>query len=156
MSCSRVSLVCVALAFAAPAHAQKTPASASKTQASGDQAQANLPPAEDDNKISPDQLPPDEDKSKAQPEEYKFNPLQSKKDVTVGEFYFRKGDFKAAAGRFREATKWNDGNAEAWLRLGDAEDKMKDAKAAKEAWEKYLQLSPTAKNAAEVRKKLGK
>ena len=59
------------------------------------------------------------------PKEYSFNPVQSKKEVTVGEFYFKKGDFKAAAGRFREATKWNDGNAEAWLRLGDAEEKLK-------------------------------
>ncbi|HEY3826148.1 MAG TPA: hypothetical protein VGL82_16395 [Bryobacteraceae bacterium] len=149
MSCRRVSLIWVALAFATLAHAQQTPVPASKNQ-----AQADLPPAEDD-KISPDQLPPEEDKAKVQ-QEYKFNPLQSRKDVTIGEFYFKKGDFKAAAGRFREATRWNDGNAEAWLRLGDSEDKMKDGKAAKEAWEKYLQLSPEAKNAAEVRKKLGR
>ena len=33
---------------------------------------------------------------------------------------------------------------------------MHDAKAAKEAWEKYLQLAPEAKNAAEVKKKLAK
>ena len=115
--------------------------------------QANLPPEE--GQISPDQLPPEEDKAKIE-QKYSFNPLQSKKDVTVGEFYFKKGDLKAAAARFREATKWNDGNAEAWLRLGDAEDKMKDAKAAHEAWEKYLQLAPEAKNTAEVRKKLEK
>jgi tetratricopeptide (TPR) repeat protein len=101
------------------------------------------------------QLPPEEDKTQI-PKEYSFNPVQSKKEVTVGEFYFKKRDFKAAMGRFREATKWNDGNAEAWLRLGDAADKMKDVKAAREAWEKYLQLAPDAKNAAEVRKRLGK
>jgi tetratricopeptide (TPR) repeat protein len=101
------------------------------------------------------QLPPEEDKTQI-PKEYSFNPVQSKKELTVGEFYFKKRDFKAAAGRFREATKWNDGNAEAWLRLGDAEERMKDPKAAHEAWEKYLQLSPDAKNAAEVRRKLGK
>jgi tetratricopeptide (TPR) repeat protein len=112
------------------------------------QAPKDLPPEEN-------QLPPEEDKAKTQ-EEYSFNPLKSKKDVTVGEFYFKKSDYKAAAGRFREATKWNDGNAEAWLRLGDAEDKMHDAKAAREAWEKYLQLAPDAKNAGEVRKKLEK
>ena len=110
------------------------------------QAPKDLPPEEN-------QLPPEEDKAKL-PEEYSFNPLKSKKDVTVGEFYFKKSDFKAAAGRFREATKWNDSNAEAWLRLGDAEEKMHDSKAAREAWEKYLQLAPDAKNAAEVRKKL--
>jgi tetratricopeptide (TPR) repeat protein len=122
----------VALACAAAAQAPKDP-----------------PPPEEN------QLPPEEDKAKVQ-EEYSFNPLKSKKDVTVGEFYFKKNDFKAAAGRFREATKWNDGNAEAWLRLGDAEDKMHDAKAAREAWEKYLQLAPDAKNSAEVRKKIEK
>jgi outer membrane protein assembly factor BamD (BamD/ComL family) len=110
------------------------------------QAPKDLPPEDV-------QLPPEEDKAKIQ-QQYSFNPLQSQRDVTVGEFYFKKGDFKAAAGRFREATKWNDGNAEAWLRLGDAEYKMKDSKAAHEAWEKYLQLAPEAKNAAEVRKKL--
>lgn len=119
------------------------------TVAPAQQAQAPNPPVEEG------QLPPEEDNAKIQ-KQYSFNPLQSKKEVTVGEFYFKKGDFKAAAGRFREATKWNDGNAEAWLRLGDTEEKMKDAKAAHEAWEKYLQLAPEAKNAGEVRKKLEK
>jgi hypothetical protein len=33
---------------------------------------------------------------------------------------------------------------------------MHDAKAAREAWEKYLQLAPDAKNAADVRRKLDK
>ena len=101
------------------------------------------------------QLPPEEDKSDI-PKQYSFNPLQSRKEIAVGEFYFKKGDYKAAAGRFEEATKWNDGNAEAWLRLGEAQEKGKDSKAARDAYEKYLQLAPTAKNAAEVKKKLEK
>jgi tetratricopeptide (TPR) repeat protein len=101
------------------------------------------------------QLPPEEDKA-AIPEQYAFNPLKSKQEVSVGDFYFKKGDYKAAAGRFAEATKWNDGNADAWLRLGSAEEKMNDAKAAREAWEKYLKLASTGKNADEIRKKLGK
>jgi tetratricopeptide (TPR) repeat protein len=130
MSWRRVSLMWIVLASAAAAQAPKDP-----------------PPPEEN------QLPPEEDKAKIQ-EQYSFNPLKSNKDVSVGEFYFKKNDYKAAAGRFREATKWNDGNAEAWLRLGDAEEKMHDAKAAREAWEKYLMLAPDAKNSAEVRKKL--
>ena len=134
----------VAMAFAAVAWAQQAPPPKEPD---------GPPPAE--GQPPPDQPPPEEDKAKVQ-EEYSFNPLKSKKDVTVGEFYFKKNDFKAAAGRFREATKWNDGNAEAWLRLGDAEDKMHDAKAAREAWEKYLQVAPDAKNAAEVRRKIEK
>lgn len=102
------------------------------------------------------QLPPDEDKATPQPKQYAFNPVQSKKEVEIGEFYFKKGDYRAAAGRFTEATRWNTGNAMAWLRLGDAQERMKDAKAAQSAYEKYLQLAPEAKNAAEVRKKLEK
>jgi len=101
------------------------------------------------------QLPPEEDKA-AIPKQYSFNPLQSKKEVSVGEFYFKKGDYRAAAGRFTEATRWNDGNANAWLRLGDAEEKMNDSKATREAWEKFLQLNGKGKAAAEVQKKLEK
>ncbi len=101
------------------------------------------------------QLPPEEDAG-AVPKTYSFNPLQSKKEVTVGEFYLKKGDARAAAGRFREATKWNDGNADAWLRLAEAEEKNKDLKAAREAYEKYLQVAPDAKNASEVRKRIDK
>ncbi len=101
------------------------------------------------------QLPPEEDAG-AIPKTYTFNPLQSKKEVTVGEFYLKKGDARAAAGRFREATKWNDGNADAWLRLAEAEEKNKDLKAAREAYEKYLQVAPDAKNASEVRKRIEK
>ena len=101
------------------------------------------------------QLPPEEDAG-AVPKTYSFNPLQSKKEVTVGEFYLKKGDSRAAAGRFREATKWNDGNADAWLRLAEAEEKNKDLKTAREAYEKYLQVAPDAKNASEVRKRIEK
>jgi Flp pilus assembly protein TadD len=104
-----------------------------------------------------EEVPKEEDESLATTtEEYSFNPLQAEKDVRVGNYYFRKGSFRAAALRFRRATKWNEGNAEAWLRLGEAEEKQKDDKAAHEAYAKYLQLSPEANNAPEIRKKLEK
>jgi predicted Zn-dependent protease len=101
------------------------------------------------------ELPPDEDAVTA-PKEYAFNPVQSKREVEVGLQYFHKGNFKAAANRFTEATKWNDGNAEAWLRLAEAEEKEKNVKGEREALAKYLQLAPEAKNAGELKKKLAK
>ncbi|HZT28273.1 MAG TPA: tetratricopeptide repeat protein [Bryobacteraceae bacterium] len=102
-----------------------------------------------------EQAPPEEDESLAV-KEYSFNPLQATKELQIGNFYFKKGSYRAAAQRFREATKWNNGYAEAWLRLGEVEEKQKDSKAAKEAFSKYLELEPDAKNAAEIRKKLSK
>src|SRR5581483_12122945 len=50
--------------------------------------------------------PPDEDAA-ANAKVYSFNPLQAQKEMRTGEFYFKKGSYRAAATRFREATKWN-------------------------------------------------
>jgi Flp pilus assembly protein TadD len=100
-------------------------------------------------------LPPDED---AVPplEHHAFNPVESKKSLATGEFYFRKGNYRAAAERFRDATQWNEGNAEAWLRLGEAEEKREQVKLARDAYTKYLQLAGNTKAAADVKKRLEK
>ena len=77
-------------------------------------------------------------------------------DVAVGDYYFKQRNYRAAAGRYREATRWNERNAEAWLRLGEASEKAKDPAAAREAYTKYLALASDAKNAAEIRKRVQK
>ena len=97
--------------------------------------------------------PPEEDKSLSTPE-YGFNPVQAQKEIRTGDYYFKKGSYRAAAGRFEEATKWNSGEPEAWLRLGEAQEKLRDKKAAQEAYQKYLELAADAKNSDEIRKKL--
>lgn len=98
--------------------------------------------------------PPEEDASYL-PKEYAFNPIQAEKEMTVGAFYFKKGNYRAASRRFEEATKWNPGLAAAYLRLGEAQDRMKEKDAAREAYAKFLELAPDAKEAAQIRKKLG-
>ena len=100
------------------------------------------------------QEPAEEDKTLAPPKEYSFNPLQAESEIKTGEFYFKKGNFKAASLRFREATKWNPQSAQAYLRLGNSLEKAKDMKGAREAYTKYLELAPDAKNAPEIKKKL--
>lgn len=102
-----------------------------------------------------EQAPPEEDES-LKPKEYAFNPLEAEHDVKVGLFYFKKGDYKAAMNRFREATLWNPTLAEAFLRLGESEEKLNDKKGAKEAYAKYLELAPDAKDADAIKKKIGK
>lgn len=99
--------------------------------------------------------PPEEDESlKVEKKEYSFNPIQAAKEIQVGNYYFKKGSFRSARLRFEEATKWDANNAEAWARLGEACEKLKDAKGSKEAFEKYLELDPDGKYAAGARKKL--
>jgi Flp pilus assembly protein TadD len=105
-----------------------------------------------------EEVPPEEDTSLAT-DSYSFNPLQSKKDVQVGDEYAKKHNYHAAAGRYRSATKWDDGNPEAWLKLGETEEKLKDAEAARQAYAKYLEVatnSKDSKTAAEIRKRMEK
>jgi len=102
-----------------------------------------------------EQNPPEEDTaSSGEPKSYTFNPLQAEKELRVGNFYFKKGSYRAASLRFQEATRWHSGFAEAYRRLGDSEEKQKNFKTAHAAYSKYIELEPNGKYAAEVRKRL--
>jgi len=102
-----------------------------------------------------EQAPPEEDESLV-PKEYSFNPLQGAKELKVGNYYFKRGKYRAAAHRFQEATKWDGTLAEAFLRLGEVSEKQHDRKAAADAYAKYIEIAPDAKDASDVKKRLAK
>lgn len=116
-------------------------------------AQSDKAPKPKTDAKSQEQEPPEEDES-LKPKEYSFNPLEAEHDLKVGNYYFKKGSYAAAVARFREATRWNPNYADAFLRLGDAEEKLKDKAGAHDAYAKYLELAPDAKDADAIRKKL--
>lgn len=107
---------------------------------------AQKPPAASDLK--------EEDAGVTVDREYAFNPLQAEKELRIGDYYTKKGSHKAAAGRYLEAVKWNPSLVEGWRKLALAREKLNDYKSASEAWKKYLELAPGAKDAKEIRKKL--
>lgn len=109
------------------------------------------PPPEEQ---GPVQEPPEEDATLTEKPNYVLNPLQAEKELKVGNYYFKKGSYNAAARRFEEATKWDPNSAEAFYRLGEAQTKLKDEKAARETWKQFLELEPDSKRAAAIRKKL--
>jgi tetratricopeptide (TPR) repeat protein len=111
--------------------------------------------------------PPEEDVSLVE-KEYAFNPLQAAKEYEVGNFYFKRGSFPAAAKRYEEATKWNPQYADAYYRLGESLERMapsgKDKVAlesrahwlakARTAYEKFIEVAPEDRRAAAAKKKL--
>jgi len=111
---------------------------------------AQQPPA------APPPAEPEEEDVTARPRTYEFNPIQAENEIKIGRFYMRRGRWKAAAGRFEEAARWNPQAAEAYLLLGQAREKLKDTAAAREAYQKFLELSPDSKDAASVRRRLEK
>lgn len=96
----------------------------------------------------------EEDEALTTPSEYVFNPIQAQQELRVGDFYWKKGSHKAAALRYQEATRWNPSYAEAWLKLGEAKEKLKEIDQAREAYQKYLEVEPGGRKAGDLRKKI--
>lgn len=126
---------------------------AAALSAQDDNARQKSKPPQESKSQPQEQMPPEEDEA-LKPREYAFNPLEAQHDLQIGNYYFKKGNYKAAMSRFREATLWNPGFSEAYLRLGESEEKLKDMDAARKAYAKFLELAPDAKEAESVKKKL--
>lgn len=96
----------------------------------------------------------DEDEDLLPTTNYAFNPIQAKKDLKVGKFYAKRGSYRAAAGRYLEATKWNPLYAEAHWRLGEARELLGQGPQALDSYLLYLSLEPKGKQAAHVRERV--
>ncbi len=137
--------VFLALWEGSSASAQQQPAPPPETKPQEKQPQSAQPPSEDN--------PPEEDDNE-KPKVYTFNPIQAENEIKVGMFYMHKSSWRAAAKRFDEATKWNPNSAEAFFRLGEAREKLKEKDAARAAYQKVVLLSPDSKEGREAKKKL--
>ncbi len=96
----------------------------------------------------------DEDEDVLPQTEYAFNPIQAKKDLKVGKFYDKRGNRRAAAARYLEATKWNPTYAEAYWRLAEARDELNQTPQALDAYRAYLSLEPAGKQAPRAKDRI--
>jgi len=85
-----------------------------------------------------------------------WNPHEADKDVEVGLFYFRRGNYHAAEARYRDALTWQENNAEANYRLAVVLEKLGRRPEAAVYYERYLKILPRGPFAAESRKALSK
>jgi tetratricopeptide (TPR) repeat protein len=84
--------------------------------------------------------PPEEDES-LKPKEYTLNPLQAATEINVGDQHVKKGKYGAAVYRYLEASRWDPGSAEAFLKLGGAYEKLHDFPNARDAFNKFFALA---------------
>ncbi len=73
------------------------------------------------------------------------------KDVEVGNFYFKRGNYRAALSRFQEAAHADPTYAPAFLGLGKAYEKIGLKKNALDAYRKYLDDLPSERDAEEAK-----
>jgi tetratricopeptide (TPR) repeat protein len=79
-----------------------------------------------------------------------WNPMKALKDTEVGDFYFKRKNYKAALERYKEALYYKNGDAIASFRIAECQEKLGDKAEARKFYEQYLKIlpeGPLAKNA---------
>ena len=71
-----------------------------------------------------------------------WSPLKALKDIEVGDFYFKRKNYKAALERYKEALYYKDNDAVASFRLAVCQEKLGDKTEAKKYYEQYLKILP--------------
>jgi tetratricopeptide (TPR) repeat protein len=80
-----------------------------------------------------------------------YVPPGAAKDVEIGNYYFRKGSYRAALSRFEEAAQADPTYAAAYLGLGKVYEKIGLKRKALDAYQKYLDDLPSEKDAEEAK-----
>ena len=83
--------------------------------------------------------------------------MKAMKDIEVGDFYYKKENYRAAISRYREALEYKPHDAEATFKLAEALNKTDDTAGAIENYQAYLKIlpdGPYAKKAHEALDKL--
>src|SRR5215471_19155101 len=97
--------------------------------------------------------PPDDAESDVQ-EFHPWDPHKAAKDVEIGDFYFRRKNYRAALDRYKEALLYKDNDAIATFRLAECERKSGQPADAITHYEAYLKILPHGPDAEQAQKNL--
>jgi tetratricopeptide (TPR) repeat protein len=117
----------------------------------------DLSPPEDDAKAHPQssEILMDAERASGNSDVSEFhpwNPHKAAKDLEVGDFYFKRKNYRAAEDRYREALFYKDNDAMATFRLAVCLEKMDQPDEARKEYESYLKILPHGPQAEEAHK----
>jgi tetratricopeptide (TPR) repeat protein len=85
-----------------------------------------------------------------------WDPHKAAKSVEVGDFYFRRKNYRAAEDRYREALLYKDNDAIATIRLALCLEKLGLLEDAQAEYESYLRILPHGPQAEEAHKAISR
>ena len=71
-----------------------------------------------------------------------WNPMKALKDIEVGDYYFKKKNYRAALDRYKEALVYKENDAVATFRLAVCQEEMGDRVSALDNYAAYLKILP--------------
>ncbi|MGC2819355.1 MAG: tetratricopeptide repeat protein [Candidatus Sulfotelmatobacter sp.] len=81
-----------------------------------------------------------------------WDPHKAAKSIEVGDFYFRRKNYRAAEGRYRDALQYKDNDAVATIRLAVCLEKLGILDDARAEYESYLKILPHGPESAQAQK----
>jgi tetratricopeptide (TPR) repeat protein len=146
-----------------PDQNQAPPRSKAPTEAgesSSSDTRVDLSPPKDDVKNHPnsgvvDTDPEDEPASDVQ-EMHPWNPYRAVKDDEVGDYYFKRKNYRAALARYQDALIWKEKDAVANFHMAQCYEKLDQPDQAIPHYQEYLKILPDGPFSKEARKALEK
>lgn len=83
-----------------------------------------------------------------------WDPHKAMKDLEVGDFYFKRKNYKAALDRYKEALLYKPNDALSNFHIGQCQEKLNHPDEARTAYEAYLKILPEGPLSADARKAL--
>ena len=87
-------------------------------------------------------------------EMHPWDPHKAQKNVEVGDFYFKRQNYRAALSRYCEALGYKPGDAVATFRIAESLDKAGDLAEARTYYQSYLKILPEGPFAAQSKRAL--
>jgi len=130
-------------------------------ESSSRETRIDLSPPKDDAKDHPNSaasLADEEagDSSADIQEFHPWDPHKAMKDIEVGDFYFKKKNYRAALDRYREALVYKPNDALASFHMAQCLEKLDKPDEARTHYEEYLKITPHGPLAAEAKAALEK
>ena len=85
-----------------------------------------------------------------------WDPHRAAKNIEVGDYYFKRKNYRAALGRYQEALEYKPNDADANYHLAQCYEKLNDTDQAAKHFQEYLKILPQGLLAPEARKELEK
>ena len=130
-------------------------------ESSSRETRIDLSPPKDDAKDHPNSAASladaEEDDASADIQEFHpWDPHKAMKDIEVGDFYFKKKNYRAALDRYREALVYKPNDALANFHMAQCLEKLDKPDEARTHYEEYLKITPHGPLSAEAKVALEK
>ncbi len=89
-------------------------------------------------------------------QETEFDPLKAEKNLEVGKYYLRRGNYDAAIDRLKDSIRYKSNYAEPHRLLGEAYERKGEHEQAIRYYKKYLEILPAAEDAEKIGERIEK